>query len=41
MFNIRTPPVKVDGFQELMGGDMSVKHDLEDGRDNKLTSPSK
>ncbi|KAF3781772.1 hypothetical protein EJ110_NYTH35995 [Nymphaea thermarum] len=41
MFNMRTPPVKVDGFQELMGGDMSLKHDLEDGRDNKLTSPSK
>ncbi|KAL1536775.1 putative cyclin-dependent serine/threonine-protein kinase isoform X1 [Salvia divinorum] len=34
----RAPPVKVEGFQELMGGDSSVKHDSED---NKLLSPHK
>ncbi|KAK6923845.1 Bromodomain associated domain [Dillenia turbinata] len=34
---VRTPPVKVEGFQELMGGDTS-KHDSEESR---LTSPSK
>ncbi|KAL3524939.1 hypothetical protein ACH5RR_013311 [Cinchona calisaya] len=34
----RAPPVKVEGFQELMGGDASLKHDSEE---NKLTSPSK
>lgn len=34
---VRAPPVKVEGFQELMGGDASVKHDTEE---NKLTSPS-
>lgn len=33
---VRAPPVKVDGFQELMGGDASMKHDSEE---NKLTSP--
>ncbi|KAM7529364.1 hypothetical protein LguiB_032774 [Lonicera macranthoides] len=33
---IRAPPVKVEGFQELMGGDSSLKHDSEE---NKLTSP--
>ncbi|KAF2285278.1 hypothetical protein GH714_042320 [Hevea brasiliensis] len=33
----RAPPVKVEGFQELMGGDASVRHDSEE---NKLTSPS-
>ncbi|KAK3021315.1 hypothetical protein RJ639_045823 [Escallonia herrerae] len=32
----RAPPVKVEGFQELMGGDSSLKHDPEE---NKLTSP--
>ncbi|CAI0474292.1 unnamed protein product [Linum tenue] len=36
---VRAPPVKVEGFQELMGGDGTSKHDSEDG--NKLTSPSK
>ncbi|CAN1216041.1 hypothetical protein LINPERPRIM_LOCUS479 [Linum perenne] len=35
---VRAPPVKVEGFQELMGGDGSLKHESED---NKLTSPSK
>ncbi|KAG9149629.1 hypothetical protein Leryth_023246 [Lithospermum erythrorhizon] len=34
----RAPPVKVEGFQELMGGDAILKHDSEE---NKLTSPSK
>ncbi|KAL5078953.1 hypothetical protein RYX36_007374 [Vicia faba] len=34
---IRAPPVKVVGFQELMGGDSSTKHDSEE---NPLTSPS-
>lgn len=34
----RAPPVKVEGFQELMGGDSSLKHDSDEG---KLTSPSK
>ncbi|CAL5191564.1 unnamed protein product [Lathyrus oleraceus] len=34
---IRAPPVKVEGFQELMGGDSSTKHDSEE---NRLTSPS-
>ncbi|KAJ0041025.1 hypothetical protein Pint_27705 [Pistacia integerrima] len=33
---VRAPPVKVDGFQELMGGDASSKHDSEE---SKLTSP--
>lgn len=33
---VRAPPVKVEGFQELMGGDASMKHDTEE---NKLTSP--
>ncbi|OVA01842.1 hypothetical protein BVC80_9075g89 [Macleaya cordata] len=33
----RAPPVKVEGFQELMGGDATMKHDEE----HKLTSPSK
>ncbi|OMO56288.1 hypothetical protein CCACVL1_26650 [Corchorus capsularis] len=33
---VRAPPVKVEGFQELMGGDTSSKHDSEE---NKLTSP--
>ncbi|KAK6150336.1 hypothetical protein DH2020_015268 [Rehmannia glutinosa] len=32
----RAPPVKVEGFQELMGGDSSMKHDSEE---NKLLSP--
>lgn len=32
----RAPPVKVEGFQELMGGDSSLKHDSDEG---KLTSP--
>ncbi|XP_057961951.1 uncharacterized protein LOC131153570 [Malania oleifera] len=35
---VRAPPVKVEGFQELMGGDSTLKHDLEE---NRLTSPSK
>ncbi|XP_009802089.1 uncharacterized protein LOC107828502 [Nicotiana tabacum] len=34
----RAPPVKVEGFQELMGGDASMKHDSEE---NKLMSPQK
>lgn len=34
---VRAPPVKVEGFQELMGGDAALKHDTEE---NKLTSPS-
>ncbi|XP_058069408.1 uncharacterized protein LOC131218704 isoform X2 [Magnolia sinica] len=38
MFSVRTPPVKVEGFQELMGGDATSKHDSEE---HKLTSPSK
>lgn len=37
-FSARTPPVKVEGFQELMGGDSTLKHDSEE---YKLTSPSK
>ncbi|KAG8383619.1 hypothetical protein BUALT_Bualt04G0032900 [Buddleja alternifolia] len=32
----RAPPVKVEGFQELMGGDSSMKHDSEE---TKLLSP--
>ncbi|KAL8168055.1 hypothetical protein V2J09_009554 [Rumex salicifolius] len=32
----RAPPVKVEGFSELMGGDSSLKHDSDEG---KLTSP--
>ncbi|XVF17376.1 hypothetical protein REPUB_Repub10bG0116300 [Reevesia pubescens] len=35
---VRAPPVKVEGFSELMGGDTSLKHDSDE---NKLTSPSK
>jgi hypothetical protein len=34
----RAPPVKVEGFQELMGGDSSVKHDQEE---KKIISPQK
>ncbi|CAN6542070.1 unnamed protein product [Malus baccata var. baccata] len=34
---LRAPPVKVEGFQELMGGDSSSKHDSDE---NRLTSPS-
>lgn len=34
---VRAPPVKVEGFQELMGGDAASKHDSEE---NRLTSPS-
>ncbi|GFQ07139.1 hypothetical protein PHJA_002858000 [Phtheirospermum japonicum] len=34
----RAPPVKVEGFQELMGGNSSMKHDSEE---NKLLSPPK
>ncbi|KAL6552113.1 hypothetical protein OROGR_008267 [Orobanche gracilis] len=34
----RAQPVKVEGFQELMGGDSKVKHDLEE---NKLLPPQK
>ncbi|XP_008236301.1 PREDICTED: uncharacterized protein LOC103335077 [Prunus mume] len=33
---LRAPPVKVEGFQELMGGDASSKHDSDE---NRLTSP--
>ncbi|GAV70062.1 Bromo_TP domain-containing protein [Cephalotus follicularis] len=32
----RPPPVKVEGFQELMGGDSTLKHDSEE---NKLIPP--
>lgn len=35
---VRAPPVKVEGFQELMGGDATLKHDSEE---NKLMSPPK
>ncbi|CAN0858293.1 hypothetical protein LINGRAHAP2_LOCUS7173 [Linum grandiflorum] len=38
MSMVRAPPVKVEGFQELMGGDGTLKHESED---SKLTSPSK
>lgn len=38
MGTVRAPPVKVEGFQELMGGDATLKHDSEE---NKLTSPPK
>ncbi|XP_059318080.1 uncharacterized protein LOC132068494 [Lycium ferocissimum] len=34
----RAPPVKVEGFQELMGGDATMKLDSEE---NKLMSPQK
>ncbi|WCJ32003.1 hypothetical protein M5689_013449 [Euphorbia peplus] len=34
---LRAPPVKVEGFQELMGGDASLKHESDE---NKLRSPS-
>lgn len=34
---VRAPPVKVEGFQELMGGDASSKHDADE---NRLMSPS-
>ncbi|PON84727.1 hypothetical protein TorRG33x02_194310 [Trema orientale] len=34
---VRAPPVKVEGFQELMGGDSTPKLDSEE---NRLTSPS-
>lgn len=34
---VRAQPVKVEGFQELMGGDSTMKHDPDE---NKLTSPS-
>uniref|UniRef100_A0A2N9EFM8 Bromodomain associated domain-containing protein n=1 Tax=Fagus sylvatica TaxID=28930 RepID=A0A2N9EFM8_FAGSY len=34
---VRAPPVKVEGFQELMGGDATSKHD---GEENRLLSPS-
>ncbi|XP_061356686.1 uncharacterized protein LOC133301093 isoform X2 [Gastrolobium bilobum] len=34
---VRAPPVKVEGFQELMGGDSTTKHDSEE---NRLTSPT-
>lgn len=35
---VRAPPVKVEGFQELMGGDTSLKQNPDE---NKLTSSSK
>ncbi|CAL5373924.1 unnamed protein product [Camellia sinensis] len=38
MGTVRAPPVKVEGFQELMGGDATLKHDSEE---NKSTSPPK
>jgi len=34
---VRAPPVKVEGFQELMGGDAKSKHDADE---NRLMSPS-
>ncbi|KAK7835608.1 hypothetical protein CFP56_023324 [Quercus suber] len=34
---VRAPPVKVEGFQELMGGDAISKHDADE---NRLMSPS-
>ncbi|PNY12071.1 hypothetical protein L195_g008692 [Trifolium pratense] len=34
---VRAPPVKVEGFSELMGSPSSSKHDSEE---NRLTSPS-
>lgn len=34
---VRAPPVKVEGFSELMGGDSTSKHDLDE---NRLTSPN-
>ncbi|KAK7835601.1 hypothetical protein CFP56_023329 [Quercus suber] len=34
---VRAPPVKVEGFQELMGGDATSKHDADE---NRLMSPS-
>ncbi|XP_030548478.1 uncharacterized protein LOC115753803 isoform X2 [Rhodamnia argentea] len=34
---VRAQPLKVEGFQELMGGDSTMKHDSDE---NKLTSPS-
>ncbi|KAL7608968.1 hypothetical protein Lser_V15G11964 [Lactuca serriola] len=34
---VRAPPVKVEAFQELMGGDSSMKHDSDE---SKLTSPN-
>lgn len=35
---VRAPPVKVEGFSELMGGgDSTAKHDSEE---NRMTSPS-
>ncbi|XP_028770110.1 uncharacterized protein LOC114727581 [Neltuma alba] len=37
MTMVRAPPVKVEAFQELMGGDSSSKHESEESR---LTSPS-
>ncbi|XP_008796667.2 uncharacterized protein LOC103712060 isoform X2 [Phoenix dactylifera] len=37
-YNMRTPPVKVEAFNELMGGDSTLKHEPEH---NKLTSPPK
>ncbi|KAK4261402.1 hypothetical protein QN277_004404 [Acacia crassicarpa] len=37
MTMVRAPPVKVEAFQELMGGDSSSKLDSEE---NRLTSPS-
>ncbi|XWS45026.1 hypothetical protein CRYUN_Cryun15aG0100800 [Craigia yunnanensis] len=33
---VGAPPVKVEGFQELMGGDTTLKHDSDE---NKLNSP--
>lgn len=36
-YTMRTPPVKVEAFHELMGGDSTMKHEP----DHKLTSPSK
>ncbi|KAL4180187.1 hypothetical protein AMTRI_Chr13g90860 [Amborella trichopoda] len=40
MFNVRAPPVK-DGFQDLMGGDAIMKHESEESKEHKLTSPRK
>lgn len=37
-YGMRTAPVKVEAFHELMGGDSTLKRDPDH---NKLTSPSK
>ncbi|KAK1276587.1 hypothetical protein QJS04_geneDACA005732 [Acorus gramineus] len=37
-FSVRTPLVKVEGFEQLMGGDWTLKHESDEHR---LTSPPK